>query len=345
VNITADQLSVNLSKKLESVYIVTGDEPLLVGEAVDAIRAVAREAGYTEREVYVSERGFDWKSLAAGMDNLSLFSTQRLVEIRIPTGKPGKEGGAALTELVDRLPPDTLILVILPKLDKRALSSKWVTSLSNAGVMVTVKPVTTEKLPAWLAGTLRKHGLTFDDDVVALLAERLEGNLLAAQQEIGKLALLASDGYVSLETVQKSVSDGTRFDVFQLADAAIGQQAARAARILQGLRREGTAAPLVLWALLREVTTLVSLWARVSQGESSTQAMNSMRIWRNRQPMIGRALARMDATSIRLLLDQACAADRIVKGARLGQPWNVLMDLTMTLAASSPPSSTLQTAG
>jgi len=332
VKLPADKLASQLGKGLASVYFVTGKEPLLVGEAIDKIRSAARQQGYDERDAYTAEARFDWKGTLAGLDNLSLFASRKIVEVRLPTGKPGQQGAAALTDLVSNPPPDTLFILSAPYLDKRTTSSKWAKALQADGVWVTVPEVYANQLPGWIAARLKAAGLTFDREIVDVLASRVEGNLLAAQQEINKLALLADDGRVTEEVVRQSVADGSRFDVYQLADAALAQDFARAARVLLGLRREGVAAPLVLWAIAREVNVLVSLWASIDQGTPAAKAMTDARIWRNKQSVYGRALQSHNEASIRKMVECAGRTDRVVKGAASGQPWNALLELAGAVA-------------
>jgi DNA polymerase-3 subunit delta len=332
VKLTADKLKKKLSKGLSPVYFVAGDEPLLLGEATDAIRSVAREQGYEERESHSADARFDWAALLGGLDNLSLFASRKIVEVRLTTGKPGREGGAAIVELVANPPPDTLFIITSPRLDKRTAAAKWATALERDAVWVDVKNPSPEQLPAWLAGRMREAGLDCDTEGIEILAARIEGNLMAAQQEIGKLQLLVGAGRVTSEMVRHSVADGARFDVFQLSDAAIGQDASRAVRILYGLRKEGIAPALVSWALAREASMLITLWTKVDQGAAPGRAMNEARVWRNRQGLFSRALGRHDEDSIRALAAKVALTDRVVKGASLGQPWNALIDLLLSIA-------------
>lgn len=333
MRITADKIASRLGKNLAPVWVVAGDEPLLVGEAVDLIRAAARDQGYEERESYSADARFDWEKLRASFDNLSLFATRKIVEIRLPTGKPGRQGGAAITDLVADLPADILFIFILPRIDKRTGASKWAQALQQ-GVWADVRDVAPEQLPAWISQRMQQAGLQAEPAAVELMAMRIEGNLMAAQQEISKLALLAEGERITPEMVQRSVADGARFDVFQLADAAVGQNVARAVRILYGLRKEGVAPALTLWALVREVNALVGVWAKVDQGAAPGRAMNEARIWRSRQPLYAQALRRHDEASMRNMLASASLADKIVKGARPGAPWGVLLELVLLVAGA-----------
>jgi DNA polymerase-3 subunit delta len=329
VKLTADKINQQLSKGLSPIYFISGEDPLLAGEVADAIRAEARRQGYDERESHSADAKFDWVSLRAGLDNLSLFASRKIVEIRITTGKPGREGGAAIVELVANPPPDTLFIITAPKVDAK---TKWVKTLESDAVWIAIRALPPEQLPGWLAGRMRTAGLSFDEDALEILAARVEGNLLAAQQEINKLVLLAEGQQITADVVRQSVADGARFDVFQLADAAVGQDAPRAIRILYGLQNEGIAPALTLWALAREASQLVSIWTKVEQGTPLGRAMSEARIWNTRQPLLSRALSNHDERSVRRLAAKAGLTDRIVKGASPGQPWNALLELVLCLA-------------
>lgn len=332
VKLTSANIKSHVGKGLAPIYFVCGDEPLLVGETIDTIRAAARKQGYDERESHAADARFDWSALRAGLNNMSLFASRKIVEIRLSTGKPGRQGGAAIVELVADPPPDTLFIISSPQIDKRTSSSKWAQTLERDAVWVAIRSLPPERLPAWIAQRMDVAGLTAEDEALEILAQRVEGNLLAAQQEISKLALLVEGQHVTADFVRQSVADGARFDIYQLADAAISQDVARAVRILYGLRSEGVAPALTLWALVREANALISVWTRVEQGAPAGRAMNDARIWRARQPLFARALKNHTEASVRQLAASAGVTDRIVKGARLGQPWNALLELVLLIA-------------
>ena len=296
------------------------------------MRAAAAKHGFTEREAYVAERGFDWHALAAGLSNLSLFASRRLVELRLPTGKPGDQGGKFLTQLAAEPPQDTIFVVITPGLDSRTAKTKWASSLARDGVWLVLKAPDHASLPRWIENRLQRAGLSAAPEAVELLASQVEGNLLAAKQEIDQLRLLAEDGRVTVDTVRASVANGARYDVFQLTDAALAGDAERAVRILGGLEREGTAAPLVLWSLAREIATVADVAYRLASGIAPGKAMADSGVWRSRQSLIGRATRAVDPRGARSLLERAARADRIVKGSVPGQPWNALLELTLALA-------------
>ena len=326
------QLDKHVTRGLAPVYLVSGDEPLLVDEALATLRAAANSQGFSEREITVAERTFDWDELAGGMQNLSLFAARRIIEVRLPTGKPGREGSRFFVEAATDPMPDTILFVITPSLDRNAVKSKWVTTLTKAGVWLDLRAPKTAELPGWIVGRLSAAGLHADRDALQLLVAQVEGNLLAAKQEIDKLVLLATDGQVTVDTVRTSVADGARFDVFQLGDAALAGDGARASRILFSLEREGVAAPLVLWSLVRETTAVADVILRVSGGQSPARACADAGVWESRQNLMLRAIRGRDSAFARGLIGSASRADRVVKGSLRGQPWNALLELTMTLA-------------
>lgn len=332
MKLSADKLPALLSRSLASVYLISGDEFLLVAEACDAIRAAARAAGFTERTVHVAERGFDWATLESASANLSLFAEKRILEIRLPTGKPGTVGGAALVRLVSRRSADTLLLIVTPKLDGGSRAPAWARSLERAGVHVQAWPVDAAHLPQWIEARMRARELKPEREAVELVADRVEGNLLAASQEIEKLLLLAGPGAVDLETVRRAVADSARFDVYQLGDAALAGDGARALRILDGLRAEGVEPALVLWMLARELRGLATAACQMRAGRTAEQALGAAHVWPKRQELVRRALARHDADAACALVTSAAQADRVVKGLLPGRPWDQLTGLVAALA-------------
>jgi DNA polymerase-3 subunit delta len=258
VKLTLEGLSAQLQGGLAGAYLVSGDEPLRVGEATDQIRARARAGGFTEREVFFVERaGSIWGEIEQSAQSLSLFAPRRLIEVRLPTGKAGVAGGAVLQRLIAASGDDLLLLIVTGRLDRDTQNAAWLQTLQERGVWLPVWPVEVARLPQWMRARARAAKITLSDDAVAMLAERCEGNLLAAQQEIDKLALLATSGAtVGVAEVAASSADNARFDVFQLAEAVRGADCARALRILGGLQAEGGEPPLALWALLRELRSL-----------------------------------------------------------------------------------------
>lgn len=332
MKISSDKLSAHLGDKLAPAYLVSGDEHLLAGEAADAIRARAAEDGFGERRLFLAQRGFDWHELRAGRTEMSLFATHRLLELRIPTGKPGDAGSKAIGEYVDAAPADCVLLVITPKLDRAAQNSKWVKTLERFGVWVQVWPVDEKRLPQWVRGRMRDAGLLPDNDAVQMLADRVEGNLLAAQQEIEKLRLLNGPGAVDAEVVRRAVADSARFDVFSLTDAALAGETARATRILGGLRSEGQEPVLILWALSREIRVLAGLAFELERGRRMEAALASARTWRNRAPLLKAALMRHKKHQLHDLLLLAGRVDRVIKGLAPGRVWDELAGLVVGLS-------------
>lgn len=337
MRLNSRQLRSHLRSELAPIYLVSGDEPLLVDEALDAIRQAARRAGCAERQLHVAERGFDWASLRGQLDNLSLFSEQQLIELRLPTGKPGDAGAKQLVAVADQPPQQKILVIITPALTGSAAKARWVKRLADAGVWLALRSPDASELPGWLAGRLQAAGLQCEPAALDMLAARVEGNLLAAKQEIDKLVLLARDGKVDVATVRAAVADGARYDVFQLSDAALAGEHGRAARILRHLEQEGVAPPLILWSLAREITTLSAVSHGLSQGQPLARALADAGVWRSRETLIGGAVRRTGADGARALLDQAAITDCIVKGARRGLPWNALMELTLALAGPGAP--------
>jgi DNA polymerase-3 subunit delta len=332
VKISGDNLAASLARQLQTIYLVSGDEPLLVNEAADAIRATARKQGFEERELHVVERGFDWQGLIANSRSMSLFAQRRIVEIRMANAAPGEQGADAIVELAGEPSPDTLVLIITAKLDGRTQSSRWVSAVEKNGVLVQVWPIDLPRLPAWIRERLGRHKLQADPAAASLLAERVEGNLLAAHQEIEKLALLLPPGPISAETVLDAVADSARFDVLQLGEAAMRGQTARALRILEGLRGEDVEPTLVLWAVNKDLQWIARARGLMRRGQSAESAMNALYVWRPRQNAMGQALSRMNGHTLRNLLLDAERVDRTIKGVEKGDPWLALERLVARLA-------------
>ncbi len=331
-----DQLASQLSAGLSPVYFIHGDETLLVGECADAVRVAAREQGYSDRQVFSVDTGFDWATLSAASDSLSLFSERRLLELRLPSGKPGREGATALCEYAAHLPEDTLLLIVSAKLEPAARKSKWAKALDKAGVSVAVWPVEMARLPSWIDRRMRQYQMLASADALQLIAERVEGNLLAAAQEIEKLYLLHGPGSLNLETVAELVTDSARYDIFALVDAALAGDAVYAQRALVGLRGEGIEPVLVLWALSREIRSLASMARDVQGGAPLARVLAARRVWEKRKPLISDVLQRIDAGQWWALLQRCALIDRVIKARAPGSPWEELLQLVLSLAGVSP---------
>lgn len=348
--LSPEQLEAALERRLAPAYLIAGDEPLLVQECADAVRRKARENGFEEREVHAVERGFDWAAFEGDLSSLSLFATRRLVELRLKTPASASPGAELFARLAASPPDDVLLMVIAPRLDKRAQQSAWVKALAKTAELVEVRPVEAPALPSWIQARLRRAGLRADAAAVRLLVERVEGNLLAAHQEIEKLRLLCGEGEIDAERVREAVADSARFDIFKLADAAVSGDTGRALRILGGLRAEGLAIPQVLWPLAREIRALARVRWQIDQGLAPQAAMARAGIWRNRSGMVGRAVTRHDGPALRELARRLARVDRMSKGAPPGNaaarasverprnwprpcdPWSELVELVRMLA-------------
>ncbi|WP_320412329.1 DNA polymerase III subunit delta [Candidatus Nitrotoga sp. HW29] len=325
-------MSHHLAQGLALLYVVHGEALLLAIEAADAIRAAARTAGYTEREVLIAEPGFKWAELRNSAQSLSLFSTRKLVDLRIPSGKPGVEGAQALQDYCQKLNADTVTLVSLPRLDKTTLTSKWFTALSAQGVIIASEEIVLSALPAWIASRLKRQNQSAEMDTLVFLAERVEGNLLAAYQEIQKLALLFPAGPLSFEQVKDSVMDVARYDVFKLSEAMLAGDVARYAHILDGLRAEGTAAVLILWALAEDIRTLSKVLRAMQYSGNLSSALRDARVWGARQKFVERAVRRFTPAIAERALRQAAHVDKVVKGLRRGNVWDELLQLGVRCA-------------
>ena len=347
-----DALDAHLAKGpagLAGLYVVHGDEHLLAQEACDRIRAAARAAGFTDRSVFTVERGFDWSSLLGASQSMSLFGDRQLVELRIPSGKPGKEGADALKTLAASANPDVLMLVTLPRLDAATQKSAWFTALADSGVALKVDPVERAQLPNWIGQRLAAQGQRVapgEDGRRALqfVAERVEGNLLAAHQEIQKLGLLYPEGVLSFEQIHDAVLNVARYDVFKLNEAMLTGDAGRLARMLDGLEGEGEAAVLVLWALVEEIRTLLRIRRGVGAGKPLAMLLRENRVWGPRERLIGPALSRLTDAALERALVLAARLDRQVKGlsgeargawrnALPPDAWDGLFELAMTVAS------------
>ncbi|MCO4880687.1 DNA polymerase III subunit delta [Paraburkholderia caribensis] len=346
-----DALEAHLAKGPAGLYVVYGDEHLLAQEACDRIRATARANGFTDRTVFTVERGFDWSSLLGASQSMSLFGDRQLVELRIPTGKPGKEGADALKTLAASANPDVLTLITLPRLDAATQKAAWFTALADAGVALKIDPVERAQLPGWVGQRLAQQGQRVaageeGKRALQFIAERVEGNLLAAHQEIQKLGLLYPSGALSFEQVHDAVLNVARYDVFKLNEAMLAGDVGRLSRMIDGLKGEGEAAVLVLWAVVEEVRTLLRIKRGVEAGKPLPMLLRENRVWGPRERLVGPALSRVTEASLEKGLALAAKLDRQVKGLSGGtpgnhrndpppDPWAGLFELAMTVAGAS----------
>lgn len=331
----AEQLEAHLGKTLAALYVVHGDEPLLALEAADAIRAEARRRGHAEREVLQVERAFDWSALAHAGASLSLFGGAKIVELRIPSGRPGTQGAAAIIAYCARLAPEVLTIVSLPRLDRATQSAAWFRALAESGVVVDVFAVDRARLPAWISARLARQGQRAAPEVLEFLADRVEGNLLAAHQEVQKLALLAPRGALSLDAVREAVANVARYDAFDASAALLAGDTARYARVIAGLRNEGEAPTLVLWAIAEDLRALAQVQDGMQSGRALDQLLREHRVWGARQNAIRSGLRRVARTSIDRAICRAAEIDRAIKGVVKLDPWDGFIRLGLELAHGS----------
>ena len=340
MQLRAEALEAHLAKSLAPLYVISSDEHLLALETADRIRAKARASGFTEREVLVAERYFKWGELLAANQSMSLFGDRKLIELRIPGGKPGKEGGQALQEYAAACAPgeagDTLTLVTLPKLDWATQKTAWVSALQQRAVFIEIPNVERHQLANWIGQRLAAQGQSADKNALDFMVERVEGNLLAAHQEIRKLALLYPEGRLSFEQVQDAVLNVARYDVFKLSEAMLSGDVARVARMLDGLKGEGEALPLVLWAVAEELRTLLKLKIGTADGRPLAALLKEYRIWGPRERLMAPALSRVKLSTLQDALAKAAQVDRMVKGLRAkdfaGDAWDAMLQLALAVA-------------
>lgn len=327
--------------RLAPLWIVTGDEPLIAIEAADAIRAAARAQGYSEREVLHLDARGDWSRLTEAASGLSLFAERKILELRLPSGKPGKPGGEALEHFARHTNEDTLAILSLPRLDKAGRESRWFTALAAAGTVVEVWPIERKQLPAWIAERLKRQGQSAGPEALEFIADRVEGNLLAAHQEIAKLALLYPTRELSSAEVQDAVLDVARFELGALPAALLAGDAPRVARTLDGLAAEGSAIPLILWALLEEIRALLRIKSAVAAGRPLAQALREARVWGPREDALRRAVGQVSEEQLAAALTHAADIDRLSKGLRAprrdSDPWVELKALATALCARGEP--------
>ncbi len=339
MRISTEQLPQQLARGLAPLYTIYGDEPLLALEAADRLRARARVDGYSEREVLTAEQHFDWSQLRMSGQSQSLFASRRVLEMRIPSGKPGSEGSQALQDLCARLPTETITLVCLPGIDWRGQKAAWFAALDAAGTMVEAKQVARSALPAWVAKRLQAQDQRAGEETLEFIAERVEGNLLAAYQEVQKLALLYPPGKLEFEQVREAVFDVARFDVFDLGSILVAGDAQQLARVLDGLRGEGAAPPLVLWAVAEEIRAVAKVLAALAAGRPAQQAMREARIWGPaHQNLMQRHIKRFTAQQVEAALVHAAGIDRTIKGLAKSDVWDELLQLGLRFALVSRPS-------
>jgi len=335
-----NEIASRLAGGLAPVYIVSGDEPLQRDEILSLIRDAALAQGVDERVRLHAGTGFDWLELGQHNDMMSLFSDRRLIELTLATGKPGDAGGKALVRYCERINSDNVLVVSAPKLDPATKRSRWYKALDAAGITVQVWPIDVDRLPQWLRQRGTKHGLSLSGDAAGLLAERVEGNLLAADQELKKLALLhyttgLKPAEIDVEKIMEAVGASSRYNVFDTIEAAVDGNAERTLKILSGLREEGVEPSLLAWALGRELRSLSRMKGLLEQGVRLDQVLDQERVWDKRKRPVTDTLSRLSGAQLRGAMIQLAKADRLVKGAEKGNAWDTLVQIALTITGTS----------
>jgi len=326
-----EQLAGSLKRGLAPVYLIAGDEPLLLQECCDLVREAAKAQGFIERELLQAERGFDWSELEQAAAP-SLFATQKIIDLRLRTGKPGRDGAKVLTQWADAPDPNMVLLVSCEQWDAGSRKSKWAARLEKAGQRVDIWPVNARDLPGWLEQRMLQHGMQPEPEVVRLLADRLEGNLLAAKQEIDRLALIKGSGAVTVDDVMRVVADSSRFDAFALAEHMLSGNLREGLRVAAGLKRMDTPIPLLLGALLRELKTTEAFRLAMRSGESEPVVFRRLNVWFNRQNTIRAAARRLDTRKLFGAFKLLSLIDRQSKGRAAGDPWQSVDTLLLQLS-------------
>lgn len=327
-----EKLSASLNKQLKPVYLISGDETLLVNEASEAIRKHARQDGYSQHEIHHVEGSFNWDNLLMSANAMSLFAEKKIIEVRIKNGKPGDAGGKALKAYCERVPDDTLLILVLPKIDKRSESTAWYKAVANVGDTITIWPVGIKQLPRWVETRLHAAGLSAEPQAIDILCAKVEGNLLAAVQEIEKLKLLGDNKVIDAAAMAAAVTDSARYNVFDLVDKAMSGDSRAAVECLAGLKAEGNSAPVILWALVNQARTLAQVLELMQSGRTFDSAAQQAKVWKNKITMVRRASQRCNLNDLHWLLRKCAHADRIIKGIDKGDEWNELMDISLNLS-------------
>lgn len=326
-----EQLATSLQRGLAPIYLVGGEEPLLLQECCDQIREAARAQGFVERELLQVESGFDWSELQQ-VAAPSLFASQKIIDLRLRTGKPGREGAKVLGEWADDPDPNIILLVSCEKWDAGSRKSKWASKLEKAGQRLDIWPIKAQELPGWLEQRMRQHGMQPEPDVLRILADRLEGNLLAARQEIDRLALIKGAGVVTVDDVMKVVADSSRFDAFTLAEHMLSGNLRDGLRVAAGLKRMDTPIPLLLGALLKELKTTEAFRLAMRAGEQETLVFRRLNIWYNRQSIVRAAARRLHTRKLYEAFKLLALMDRQSKGRAAGDAWQSLDSLLVQLS-------------
>ena len=333
-NQAIEQLATGAATGLKPLYVIHGEEDLLRVEALEVLRAEAKQQGYIDHEVFMVDAGFDWNELWVSTQSVGLFANRKLLEIHIPNGKLGKVGSDVLHNLAEQLPEDTVVIIILPKLERAQIQAKWFTALAEKGVTLEAKAISPQILPNWIRQRLQQHHLDIEPEALALFSERVEGNLLAAKQEIDKLALLYDAGHLlTIADAEQAVANVARFDVFQLSGAWMSGDVARTIHLLEGLAAEDEEPILLLWAVAEDIRILIRLMAAFKQGKSVQAVRNHLRLWGDKQTFAPKAVQRISIQCLIAALQECARIDRLIKGAEEGDAWAALQQLVTGLAA------------
>lgn len=327
-----DKLVSSFKQGLKPVYLISGDETLLVSEACSELRKQARKQGFEQHELLHVENQFNWDTLLMNANSMSLFADKKLIELRLKNAKIGDAGSKALQQFCKSAPEDTLLMIVGPKFDRRTENTAWYKQIAETGHTVTIWPVNLQRLPRWINERLKQNGLSADPDATAILAAKVEGNLLAAAQEIEKLKLLSDTKLIDAHTMAAVVMDSSRYNVFDLVDKALSGDPANAVQCFNGLKAEGNAAPVILWAIAEQVRTLLLVLEITQNGQSIERAMDQARVYKNRQQLVRRASQRLSMNQLRWLLRRCGQADRMIKGLAQGDAWNTMLDITLNLS-------------
>lgn len=320
-----EQLATALEKKIAAVYVLSGDEPLQLNEAADKVRSATKKAGYNNRETFAVDTGFAWHDLATATDSVSIFADKKLIDLRIASTKLGVEGSKALIRYCQRLSENTVLLITMPKLSKANLATKCLQALDKAGVIVQVWAIDGADLLRWLTQRAKKRGLQIETEGIKTLASCVEGNLLAAAQEIEKLYVLHGQAKLSENDIAQSVASNARFDVFKLTDCVLADNMPRATTILHSLQAEGVVAPIVLWALTRDTRLLLNIKTAINSGQNKEQVLHQYRLWDKRKQLVSTAVSRIKLKKLSEMLLLGAMADRQIKGQEKGDCWETLL--------------------
>ncbi len=325
MRLKSEQLAASLQKSLGAVYLVSGDEPLQIVELSDAIRQAAKKAGFSQREIFSTDTGFEWSEITTAARSLSIFGDKKVLDVRVPSANFGNEGAKTLISYCERLPADTVLLITTGKLNAASMKTKWFEAVDKVGVTIQVKPLEGDELLQWLQNRLQQRGLNADRAGLLLLAERVEGNLLAAAQEIEKLYVLYGATALTQAQIFDAVADSSRYDVFKLIDAVLAANVNRIFKVLAGLQAEGIAPPVVLWALMREARTLCKVHLELNSGKSKDMVFRNNQIWDKRVGLVDKALKRLSHNQLFEILTLSAKADRQAKGQESGDVWETIL--------------------